>query len=114
MQSRQHPRARPPLPRWTGHFVRNTVVQGRLPRMNLETQPIPETSPRPVLREELPRARSSAMVQLREVAKSHRRGQNEIPALRGVSAEIAAGSFTFILGPSGSGKSSLLYLIGAL
>jgi putative ABC transport system ATP-binding protein len=54
------------------------------------------------------------MIELREVVKSHRHGSNEVRALRGISAEIPAGSFTFILGPSGSGKSSLLYLIGSL
>jgi putative ABC transport system ATP-binding protein len=37
-----------------------------------------------------------------------------VQALRGVSGEIAAGSFTFVVGPSGSGKSTLLYLLGAL
>jgi putative ABC transport system ATP-binding protein len=54
------------------------------------------------------------MIELCEVTKSHRHGPNEVRALRGISAEIPAGSFTFILGPSGSGKSSLLYLIGSL
>jgi putative ABC transport system ATP-binding protein len=54
------------------------------------------------------------MVELREVAKSHHLGTTEVRALRGVTAEIPTGSFTFIVGPSGSGKSSLLYLIGAL
>jgi putative ABC transport system ATP-binding protein len=54
------------------------------------------------------------MIELQDVAKSHRHGPNEVRALRGISAEIPAGSFTFILGPSGSGKSSLLYLIGSL
>jgi len=53
-------------------------------------------------------------VELRDVAKSHHLGATEVRALRGVTAEIPAGSFTFIVGPSGSGKSSLLYLIGAL
>jgi putative ABC transport system ATP-binding protein len=53
-------------------------------------------------------------IQLHDVAKSHRLGTTEVQALRGVTAEIPAGSFTFIVGPSGSGKSSLLYLIGAL
>ncbi len=53
-------------------------------------------------------------VELKDVAKSHRLGTTEVQALRGVTAEIPAGSFTFIVGPSGSGKSSLLYLIGAL
>jgi putative ABC transport system ATP-binding protein len=54
------------------------------------------------------------MIELQDVTKSHRRGSNEVRALRGVSIEIAAGSFSFIVGPSGSGKSTLLYLIGAL
>jgi putative ABC transport system ATP-binding protein len=53
-------------------------------------------------------------IELRSVAKSHHIGTTEVRALRGVTAEIPAGSFTFIVGPSGSGKSSLLYLIGAL
>jgi putative ABC transport system ATP-binding protein len=54
------------------------------------------------------------MIELREVTKSHRHGLNEVRALRGISSDIAAGTFTFIVGPSGSGKSTLLYLIGAL
>jgi putative ABC transport system ATP-binding protein len=54
------------------------------------------------------------MIQITNVTKVHRRGETEVRALRGVSCEIAAGSFTFIVGPSGSGKSTLLYLIGAL
>ncbi|MEX0704645.1 MAG: ABC transporter ATP-binding protein [Planctomycetales bacterium] len=54
------------------------------------------------------------MIDLRDVAKIHRRGETEVHALRGVTCSIPRGSFTFILGPSGSGKSTLLYLIGAL
>lgn len=54
------------------------------------------------------------MVQLQNVTKIHRSGHTDVHALRGVSCQIPAGSFTFIVGPSGSGKSSLLYLIGAL
>lgn len=54
------------------------------------------------------------MIQLLDVAKTHRRGQSEVHALRGVTCEIPLQRFTFIVGPSGSGKSSLLYLIGAL
>ena len=54
------------------------------------------------------------MIQLIDVAKTHRRGQAEVHALRGVTSEIPEHKFTFIIGPSGSGKSSLLYLIGAL
>lgn len=54
------------------------------------------------------------MIRLEDVVKTHHRGRTDVPALRGVSCEIADGTFTFIVGPSGSGKSSLLYLIGAL
>ncbi|MBD3672576.1 MAG: ABC transporter ATP-binding protein [Planctomycetaceae bacterium] len=49
-----------------------------------------------------------------DLKKVHLRGETEVPALRGVSCQFEKGSFNFILGPSGSGKSSLLYLLGAL
>ena len=54
------------------------------------------------------------MIEIRDVTKTYLRGETQVHALRGVSCEIAAATFNFILGPSGSGKSSLLYLIGAL
>lgn len=54
------------------------------------------------------------MIQIRDVTKTHLRGETEVRALRGVSCQIERGSFSFIVGPSGSGKSTLLYLIGAL
>lgn len=57
---------------------------------------------------------ATAMIRLCDVTKTFRRGSTHVPALRGVSCEIAAGAMTFVLGPSGSGKSTLLYLMGAL
>jgi len=54
------------------------------------------------------------VIDLIHVTKTHRRGETTITALRDVTCTIPAGRFTFIVGPSGSGKSSLLYLIGAL
>lgn len=54
------------------------------------------------------------MIDVCNVTKTHRRGQSEVRAVRGVSCHIPASSFTFIVGPSGSGKSTLLYLLGAL
>ncbi len=54
------------------------------------------------------------MIELKSVTKTHHRGQTAVHALRGVSCRIERGAFNFIVGPSGSGKSSLLYLMGAL
>lgn len=54
------------------------------------------------------------MIDIVNVTKTYRRGQTDVRALRGVSYHIPAAAFVFIVGPSGSGKSSLLYLLGAL
>jgi len=54
------------------------------------------------------------MVEIENVTRVFQRGETQVHALRGVTARIEEGSFNFIVGPSGSGKSSLLYLIGAL
>lgn len=54
------------------------------------------------------------MIEIRNVTKTYQRGSTQVLALRGFSATIPAAAFTFIVGPSGSGKSSLLYLLGAL
>jgi putative ABC transport system ATP-binding protein len=54
------------------------------------------------------------MIEVEEVTKTYRRGTAEVRALRGLSCKIPPGAMTFVVGPSGSGKSSLLYLLGAL
>jgi putative ABC transport system ATP-binding protein len=54
------------------------------------------------------------MISVREVHKVFRRGETEVPALAGVSLEVATGEFVSIMGPSGSGKSTLLHLLGGL
>ncbi len=48
------------------------------------------------------------------IHKSYRKGELEVPVLKGVNLEIAAGSFTAIVGQSGSGKSTLLHLLATL
>jgi putative ABC transport system ATP-binding protein len=52
------------------------------------------------------------LIQLQSVTKRYRLGNIEVPALRGIVLDIARGAFTALWGPSGSGKSSLLNLIG--
>ena len=54
------------------------------------------------------------MIEIKNVTKTHVKGQTDVHALRGVTCSIERGVFHFIVGPSGSGKSSLLYLMGAL
>ncbi len=54
------------------------------------------------------------MLELTDVVREYRVGQQRVRALDGVSLNIAAGEFTSVIGPSGSGKSTLLHLLGAL
>lgn len=54
------------------------------------------------------------MIEVDKVTKSYQRGPAEVRALRGLSCQIFPNALTFVVGPSGSGKSSLLYLLGAL
>ncbi|MFN9372770.1 MAG: ABC transporter ATP-binding protein [Planctomycetaceae bacterium] len=53
-------------------------------------------------------------IDVTNVVKTYRRGVDEVRALRGLTCQIPQGRLSFIVGPSGSGKSSLLYLLGGL
>ncbi|MEV2219449.1 ABC transporter ATP-binding protein [Nocardia vinacea] len=55
-----------------------------------------------------------AMLELTDITKEYRVGEQAVRALDGISLRIESGEFTSIIGPSGSGKSTLLHLLGAL
>src|SRR5512141_1076387 len=55
-----------------------------------------------------------ALVELRNVSKIYRLGEEEIRALDDISLDIEKGEFISIIGPSGSGKSTLMHILGCL
>ena len=56
----------------------------------------------------------TALVQIRNLSKTYRRGPEQVHVLHGIDLDIAEGDFVALMGPSGSGKTTLLNLIGGL
>lgn len=54
------------------------------------------------------------MIELKDVTKIYRMGENEIKALSGVDLTVNSGEFISMVGPSGSGKSTILNIIGCI
>src|SRR5213592_2578266 len=57
---------------------------------------------------------NGALVRLIDVHKVYRTGEMEVPAVRGLSLEIRRGEFVALMGASGSGKSTMMNIIGCL
>ena len=56
----------------------------------------------------------SPIVEIKNLSKSYRRGNQTVPVLEDITFDIEEGEFLALMGPSGSGKSTLLNLIAGI
>jgi len=61
-----------------------------------------------------PPVRDGVLVRVEGATKVYRRGSAEVRALDGVDLEVRRGEWLAVTGPSGSGKCTLLHLLGLL
>jgi putative ABC transport system ATP-binding protein len=59
-------------------------------------------------------ARKERLIDIKDVYKIYKLGDNELCVLSDINLTIYNGDFVIILGPSGSGKSTLLNIVGCL
>src|SRR5688572_9008568 len=54
------------------------------------------------------------LIEVRDLRKTYTNGGLDVPVLLGITLGIAAGEFVAIMGPSGSGTSTFMNIIGCL
>lgn len=57
---------------------------------------------------------TDTLIELRDVAKTYRKGSETVAALAGVTLDVASRGLVAVVGPSGSGKSTMLHLVGGM
>jgi predicted ABC-type transport system involved in lysophospholipase L1 biosynthesis ATPase subunit len=59
-------------------------------------------------------SQEAAPLAAQDVHRTYHLGGHDLPVLRGVNVEVAAGEKVFLCGQSGAGKTTLLYVLGGL
>jgi len=54
------------------------------------------------------------IIEMNDIRKSYKMGQEQLDVLKGISFSIQEGEFVAILGPSGSGKSTIMNILGCI